>query len=70
MAAYAATSTPEILNATGVGSGAWDGQYFVQSDRGFLYAGPLVAATKIVAELREWPANLLELVPGFRIFCV
>ena len=41
MAAHAATSTPGILNGTGVGSGAWDGEYSVQSGPGFLYAAPL-----------------------------
>jgi hypothetical protein len=61
VAAHAATSTSRILNGTGVGSGAWEGQYLVQSGAGFSYAGPplvLVVASKLVAELREWPGNI------------
>jgi hypothetical protein len=41
VAAHAATSAPGILNGTGVGSGAWDGEYSVQSGPGFLYAACL-----------------------------
>lgn len=52
MAAHAATSTPEILNGTGVGSGAWEGSARSNQAPAFYMLAPLVA-TKLSGRYYE-----------------